>query len=443
MNFKKTSHIIIAYILLFPPIALLLYAILSYSIFLNFQEKITQDIVKMEKSAISKSSKKAIKAKAITLARLLDRQVDFKHFLEDIRDIRSIKSVDHIDVAVLDENNTILFPKDTKHKNFEYTKTVKPNSCLEDENIIAYATNDNKYKLKIVTFIDKSEIKQKLGAFRDSIAQKAQDSIKKSLILLIIIWSILVALSFYITLIINRKLKEYRETLSETNNTIIFQSRKAMLGELLPMIAHQWRQPINKIASVLMRMRMEIAKGDPNPSVLDRHCQTIENSVELMSNTIDDFRRFYRPKESPEPTDLSVVVRKAIYFLDELLDKKNINIQQNLAPVKLNIYSNELLQVVINLIKNASDAVEEGGMISITLKESEDFVELMVEDDGTGIPQDKLEKIFEAHESTKQGSMGLGLYMSKIIVEDHFKGTIVAYNTEVGAGFLIRLPKSY
>jgi len=242
-------------------------------------------------------------------------------------------------------------------------------------------------------------------------------------------------------MIIQRKLREYKQTLANTNNSIIFQSRKAMLGELLPMIAHQWRQPINKIASVLMKMRFEIAKGEPNPSALDRQCQTIENSVELMSNTIDDFRSFYRPKENPEPTDLSIVVRKAVYFLDELLEKKKITIQQSLASVYLSIHANELLQVIINLIKNASDAVDEGGVIAITLKDMDNYVEIRVEDNGTGIPQDKLEKIFEAHESTKQGSMGLGLYMSKIIIEDHFNGTIVAYNTEMGAGFLIRLPK--
>jgi len=443
MNFKKTSHAIITYILLFPPIALLVYAILSYSIFLNFQKRITQDIIKMEQSAISKTSKKAIKAKATTLNKLLNRQTDPKYFLEDIKDISSIKYVDNIDIAILDKNNKVIFPEKSDNKNFSYTQYVAPQSCYEDDKIIAYATNKNKYKLKIVAFIDKTTIKQKLGELKTSIGEKAQESIKNSLILLIIIWTILVALSLYVTLVINRKLKEYKETLANTNNTIIFQSRKAMLGELLPMIAHQWRQPINKIASVLMRMRMEIAKGDPNPSVLDRHCQTIENSVELMSNTVDDFRSFYRPKENPEPTDISIVVRKAVYFLDELLEKKRIKIKQNLASVSLRIHANELLQVVINLIKNASDAVDEGGMISITLRENNEYVELMIEDDGTGIPQDKLEKIFEAHESTKQGSMGLGLYMSKIIVEDHFKGTIVAYNTEVGAGFLIRLPKSY
>ena len=442
MNLRKTSHIIIAYILLFPPIALLLYAIVSYVIFFSFQENITKNILNIEKSSISQVSKEAIKSKSEILNRILNREKNIKQFFKDIQDINSIKSPDHINILILDRNNRLIFPKKYANKNnLKSAKIVQSNSFYEDNNILAYATDKNRYKYKIITFLDKSASLQKINYLKTMIEQKAKESVKSSLILLLLIWTVLVALSLYITMIIQRKLREYKQTLANTNNSIIFQSRKAMLGELLPMIAHQWRQPINKIASVLMKMRFEIAKGEPNPSALDRQCQTIENSVELMSNTIDDFRSFYRPKENPEPTDLSIVVRKAVYFLDELLEKKKITIQQSLASVYLSIHANELLQVIINLIKNASDAVDEGGVIAITLKDMDNYVEIRVEDNGTGIPQDKLEKIFEAHESTKQGSMGLGLYMSKIIIEDHFKGTIVAYNTEVGAGFLIRLPK--
>ena len=103
MNLKKTSHIIIAYILLFPPTALLLYAITSYVIFFNFQQNISNDILHMEKKTINQVSKKAIKSKAITLNRILNRQKDIKHFFEDIRDIQSINSPDHIDVLILDK----------------------------------------------------------------------------------------------------------------------------------------------------------------------------------------------------------------------------------------------------------------------------------------------------------------------------------------------------
>jgi signal transduction histidine kinase len=442
MNLKNTSRTIIAYTLLFPPIALLLYAVVSYFIFLNYQQNISSDLLNIEKSSFNQVSKKAIMSKAITMNRILNSQKNLKLFFKNIKDVHNIQTINPIGIVILDKKNRLIYPKKSIKKDIlESAKIVQSNSFYSDDKIDAYATDKNRYKLKMVAFFDKSKPKEKIAKIKALIKEKAKESVKSSLILLLGIWTVLVALSLFVTLTIHKKLKEYKNTLENTNNNIIFQSRKAMLGELLPMIAHQWRQPINKIASVLMRMRMEIAKGEPNPSVLDRQCQTIEHSVELMSNTIDDFRSFYRPKENPEPTDLSIVVRKAIYFLDELLEKKKISIQQSLASVYLDIHANELLQVVINLIKNASDAVDVGGVIAITLKDMNSFVELRVEDNGSGIPQDKLEKIFEPHESTKQGSMGLGLYMSKIIIQDHFNGTISAYNTDLGAGFLIRIPK--
>jgi signal transduction histidine kinase len=442
MSLKNTSRTIIAYILLFPPIALLVYAVVSYFIFLNYQNNISSEVLKIEANITSNVSKKAIMSKAVTMNKVLNSQKNLKKFFENIRYVQNIQTINPIGISILDKNNRVLYPKKGINRDIlDALKLVQSDSFYEDDKILAYAIDKNRYKLKMVAFFDKLKTKAKTQKLNHLIKENAKKSIKSSLILLLGIWILLVALSLYVTMVIHKKLKEYKQALEDTNNAVIFQSRKAMLGELLPMIAHQWRQPINKIASVLMRMRMEIAKGEPNPSVLDRQCQTIENSVELMSNTVDDFRSFYRPKENPEPTDLSIVVRKAIYFLDELLEKKRISIQQSLASVYLNIHANELLQVVINLIKNASDAVDVGGVIAITLKDMKSFVEIRIEDNGSGIPQDKLEKIFEPHESTKQGSMGLGLYMSKIIIEDHFKGSISAYNTDMGAGFLIRIPK--
>jgi len=442
MNLKSTSRTIMGYVLLFPPVVLLLYAVISYFMFLNFQQNISNSILSIQQNAVAKISKETIITKAKTLNRVINRENSLKHVLQDIKDMQNVNSSNHVDIVLLDSKNRLLFPKKFKDVNIlKSLKIVQNNTFYEDKNVIAYMSNSNKYKIKIISFFNKVATQKELNYLKNNLAQEAKSSIKNSLIVLFSIWSVLVALSLVITLFIHRKLKEYKEALANSHNSIIFQSRKAMLGDLLPMIAHQWRQPINKIASVLMKMRFEIAKGEPNPTELDRQCQTIENSVELMSNTIDDFRSFYRPKDNPEPTDLSIVIRKAVYFLDELLDKKKVNIQQNLASVYLNIHANEFLQVVINLIKNATDAIEAGGSISISLKDLGNLVELRFEDTGTGIPEDKLQKIFEPHESSKQGSMGLGLYMSKIIIEDHFKGTITAYNTQFGAGFLIRLPK--
>ncbi len=429
---------IIVYILLFPPIALLLYAIASYFIFFNFKENVQKNIEQIENKNLPVITKKRLIYKSRVVKKLLEDDKNLESFLKN--DIRCVSKPFGVEVA-LTQNGKILYPFKPSKDLQKLIKLVKLDSFYEDNHYLAYAS---KFKdFKIVTYYDKLALVKKNEKIKDGINEIAKKSFYKSLFFLTIIWFLIVAFSALLAYWVYKLLKKYENSVEEANRNIIFQSRQALLGELLPMIAHQWRQPLNKIAAVLMRMRFEIAKGEPDVTALDRQCQTIENSVELMSNTIDDFRSFYRPKEEPEPTDLSIVVRKAIYFLDELLEKKKINITTNLAPTTLNIHANEFLQVVINLIKNAADAVDVNGHIDISLYSRPDgVVELRVEDDGVGIPQDKLEKIFEPHESTKQGSMGLGLYMSKLIVESHFKGKIQAYNTSKGAGFIIVIPKN-
>ncbi|NPA50876.1 MAG: hypothetical protein GXO02_04530 [Epsilonproteobacteria bacterium] len=335
------------------------------------------------------------------------------------------------------EGNILAKPKDIKFK----VKNYKKEGLFVNDEYMIYTRYLPLYNWYISAIADMKKIKSSLAKSEEKIYNEYTSAVWKNVGLMAIAWIISILLSLYLSRIINKMLIEYEKKLKESNEKLIFQSRQALLGELLPMIAHQWRQPINKIASVLMRMRFEITGGRPDLNSLDQYCQVIEDSVELMGNTIDDFRSFYKPKSSLEESDLSLVVRKAIYFLDELLERKRIKIRTDLAPITYKIYPNEFLQVIINLIKNAIDAVPIAGQIHILLRELEDgSVELRVEDTGTGIPPEDLEKIFEPHYSKKQGSMGLGLYMSRLIIENHFHGKIEAYNTSRGAGFVITLP---
>jgi signal transduction histidine kinase len=432
-NTKK----IITYIVLFPPIALLIYAIVSYIVFFNYQDNINKEILKVEKETISRLTKSDLASKVESINRAFG-DADKKSLLNFLN---RVVTIDCKHIVVLDKNRNVIF--NSSNKNIDFIKNIKgKNGFYEDDNIFAYYSANNKKNRMIISFFTKHHYNETVNELKSSIENYTKTTVFKSIIWLFVIWFILVSVSLYSSIMVYKKMKEYEKKIEESNENIIFQSRQAMLGELLPMIAHQWRQPINKIAAVLMKMRFEISKGVPDITTLDRQCQEIEDSVELMSNTIDDFRSFYRPKEEATYEDLAIVIRKAIYFLDDLLEEKHIKINQNLSHVKAKIHTNEFLQVIINLIKNAADAVGLNGEIDILLKETPDFIEIRIEDNGTGIPQDKLEKIFEPHVSTKQNSMGLGLYMSKMIIENRFGGIIRAYNTAKGAGFLIRLPKS-
>jgi len=159
-----------------------------------------------------------------------------------------------------------------------------------------------------------------------------------------------------------------------------------------------------------------------------------------MSETIDDFRTFYRPKNETEVADLRRLILKAIEFVDGPIRKKDIRLITHLHNIQYRLYANEFLQVMINLIKNAADASEQHGEITVDLFEKDGVVRIVVSDRGKGIAVENLNKIFEPYYSTKENSMGLGLYMSKMIIEKHMHGEIRAEPiAEGGTRFIICL----
>jgi len=287
---------------------------------------------------------------------------------------------------------------------------------------------------------------ERLTAVRAEIAQKAKEieakgeaDAKTNLLLLLLSWLVSLGLSLWLSWVMNALLKRYERQLKESHEKLIWQSRQALLGELLPMIAHQWRQPINKIASIVARLRFGHDKDDP--TALDSHYAKMEESIEYMSETIDNFRHFYQPKSEAKEVELAQLIRKSLHFLDEILQKRSIRVSLTLQPVTLRLYGNELMQVLINLVKNAVDAMEEGGRLEIRLQKRGEGAVIDIEDSGIGLPEGMQERVFEAYYSTK-GSTGLGLYMSKMIVEKHLKGKIAAQNIPGGARFRIYLPAS-
>jgi signal transduction histidine kinase len=203
------------------------------------------------------------------------------------------------------------------------------------------------------------------------------------------------------------------------------------------MIAHQWRQPINKIASILALLRFNTANEKPDYQALDQKFQEIEESVEFMSDTIDDFRTFYQPKEGSGKVNLKVLINKSIDFLSGSIHKKDIQVIKELEDITCHMYGNEFLQVMINLIKNATDAVSQRGKISIKLYRENEHIIVTVEDDGVGIDPVSLSRIFDPYFSTKVDSMGLGLYMSRMIIERHLGGSIDVSSLEKGVRFTL------
>jgi len=313
----------------------------------------------------------------------------------------------------------------------------------EDDQRIAFTAYVAEYDWYITAVKELRGIQKNIHLRQQENEEKIAEDIQTNLYLMVITWFISLILSLYLSSIVNRMLKRYEERLNESNNKLIFQSRQALIGELFSMIAHQWRQPINKIASILALLRFNTANDKPDYQVLDQKFQEIEESIEFMSDTIDDFRTFYQPKEGSGKVDLKILISKAVDFLSGSIHKKDIHVIRELDDISLHIYSNEFLQVMINLIKNATDAVSQRGEIHIRLYREEDRVVITVEDNGIGIDPESLTRIFDPYFSTKDDSMGLGLYMSRMIIERHLGGRIEVSSLEQGVRFTLTFIDSH
>jgi len=309
----------------------------------------------------------------------------------------------------------------------------------QDDQYMAYTDYVAEYDWYITAVKELKEIQLNIDFKKKQSESKREENVRTNLYLMLFSWFISLLLSLYLSKVINYRLKNYESRLKETNEKLVFQSRQALLGELLPMIAHQWRQPINKIASIMALLRFSLTEKKIDAKKIDVYYQDIEDSIEFMSDTIDDFRTFYQPKENASMVNLKELINKSIEYVGGSIRKKDIQVHKVLEDIEFKLYANEFLQVMINLIKNAVDSLDQRGEINIRLFKKEEEIIISVEDNGTGIDIGALKKIFDPYFTTKEDSMGLGLYMTKIIIEKHMKGTIEVQKLTQGTKFTIHL----
>lgn len=246
------------------------------------------------------------------------------------------------------------------------------------------------------------------------------------------------------------KQKALEQELLEQEEIMIAQSRHVAMGEMIGMIAHQWRQPITIIAMGANNMLADIALESVEIDNFKHEAQQILHQTEYLSKTIDDFRTFFRPnKEKNEIKVLDILV-EAQQIMGKSLENHNIELTfVDNSHETILTYSRELLQVVLNLLKNAKEALEakhtQNAFISITIENDDDSVVISVCDNGGGIDQTIIDRIFDPYFSTKDAKTGtgLGLYMSRTIIEKHLQGSISANNIDEGVCFTIVLPKLY
>jgi len=234
------------------------------------------------------------------------------------------------------------------------------------------------------------------------------------------------------------------------------QTRLAQMGEMISMIAHQWRQPLNAISSSIIAIESKLAIGrfDLNNEedkekflqFLQKKHNSVNEYIQTMSETIDDFRNFFKPDKQKEEVEICTPILKALKIVKTPMNNKGIEINFDCnIKEKIFIYQNEIMQVILNILKNAEDHFKEkniaNGKIDIEVLKENNQIIIQICDNGGGIPQEILPKIFDPYFSTKdeKNGTGLGLYMSKTIIEKHHKGKLIANNSGSGACFKIIL----
>lgn len=230
---------------------------------------------------------------------------------------------------------------------------------------------------------------------------------------------------------------------------MIAQSRLAIMGEMIGMIAHQWRQPITVIGMLTNNALLDIELGELKTEQLIGDLQSIDKQVHFLSRTIDDFRNFFRPNKLPQSITLGEIENELITIIGKSFENNRITVLfEGDKEFPLITYKNELLQVFLNILNNSKDAFIENKIISprvsICLEEENDLITFLVTDNGGGIKPAVLSHIFEPYFTTKsdKNGTGLGLYMSAIIVEKHLKGSLKAASFDTTSTFTITLPKN-
>ncbi len=249
---------------------------------------------------------------------------------------------------------------------------------------------------------------------------------------------------------LQKKIEKALEKNKEQQLLIMQQSRLAQMGELISMIAHQWRQPLNNLSLLNHILLTQYKKGKLDDKSIEYFKTNSKRQINMMSTTIDDFRNFFKSDKSRIKFDIKDTIEKTIKMTQPIYDNKNIKIELITDP-KSNYetegFPNELAQVVLNIINNAKDALIENMVenkrVTIKLIELDEYIEISIEDNAGGIDSSIIENIFDPYFSTKEkkDGTGLGLYMSKMIIEDHFGATIDVRNSQDGAVFVIRIAK--
>lgn len=242
--------------------------------------------------------------------------------------------------------------------------------------------------------------------------------------------------------LLDQRVKEEIEKNKEKEQILIQKSKLSSMGEMLNNISHQWRQPLSELSSVLMHIDIKYQNKQLDNHFMKKKMHKAENILEYLSHTIDDFKNFFAPSKEKESFSLLETIRHTFQIYDL---KSSVDISIDI-PKELSIFGfkTELSQVILNMISNAKEAHEKqqtlDPYIHLYTKQEEKNITLHIEDNAGGIKTTPITQIFTLYYTNKEEGSGIGLYMSMLIIEKHFNGSIAVVNTPKGCHFKLTFP---
>ncbi len=245
------------------------------------------------------------------------------------------------------------------------------------------------------------------------------------------------------------KIKEEVAKNIEHEVKLIKQAKQAALGEMIGNIAHQWRQPLSLISSIASGIKLKQEFDVLDKDTITKNMDSIMVKTQYLSETVETFRNYLKEKKEKQDVILQDRIKMAIAITKTSLEDNRIEFVEELdtlEPISMKIVAGELTEVLINLINNAKDILVEkktpAPWVKVALHKNDDKVVITIEDNGGGIPEDILPKVFEEFFTTKDDAVGtgLGLHMSKKIIEESLKGKLYVQNSDFGAKFFVELP---
>jgi PAS domain S-box-containing protein len=241
--------------------------------------------------------------------------------------------------------------------------------------------------------------------------------------------------------------KARQKALKDKDRLLVQQSKMAAMGEMIGSIAHQWRQPLNITALMIQGLQEQFLDDELEIDEVEYIVNKCMEQINFMSNTIEDFRNFFKPNRSKETFSVKEILQKSISMVETQFKAHNIAISLKGDDFRLIGYDTEFQQVFLNLLSNSKDAImqrqvdnpELSGAIDIDISDTT----ISIQDNGGGIPSNIIDRVYEPYFTTKDDTKGtgLGLYMTKMIIEDSMDGSIDIINIENGVKFIIKFIK--